>query len=188
MSLQRNKKELLSTIEHSHYLPILGSLLIGFIIAWSVRKPWFQEATYEMHNTAPVLARDLPLEKETAPEANEGPAQNYGEFQPLIETPPAPETVERNSKLPRPELFVKTTPTKDGYLLSFSITNFTIWTDGHLILKQTNKEVEKVFASPYFLEENMFGENTELELQLVTPEGKYITTAWTMLAEKITNE
>jgi hypothetical protein len=71
-------------------------------------------------------------------------------------------------------------------LLSFSVTNFTIGTDGYLVLQQNDKEVTKVFASPYFIDEDMFVAEDELQLQLVTPDGKYITTAGTLFAEKIT--
>jgi hypothetical protein len=108
MSLHRNTQEVIKTIEHSDYLAVLGSLLVGFVIAWTIRQPGFQDsATYDMHGTAPQLARDLPA----LIEGEEKPTPTYGEFQPLIETAPAPETVERNTKLPRPELFTKTTPT-----------------------------------------------------------------------------
>ena len=103
MSLHRNTQEVIKTIEHSDYLAVLGSLLVGFVLAWTIRQPGFQDS-YDTHGTAPVLARDLPALIE-----EEAPA--YGEFQPLIETAPAPETVERNTKLPRPELFTKTTAT-----------------------------------------------------------------------------
>jgi hypothetical protein len=70
-------------------------------------------------------------------------------------------------------------------LLSFSVTNFTIGTDGYLVLQQNDKEITKVFASPYFIDEDMLLPEDELQLQLVTPEGKYITTAGALFAEKI---
>gem|GEM_PF-5272678 len=136
MSLHRNKKEILATVEQSHYLPILGSLLIGFIIAWSVRQPGFHEQpTYDSHGAATLLARDLPVrEADTLGEENKKPAHDFGEFQPLVAEKPEIKTIEWNSALPRPELFVKTTPTDGGHLISFSTNNFTIGNNGYLVL------------------------------------------------------
>ncbi len=144
-----------------------------------VRQPWSAPtAEFATHGSAPVAARDLPQR-----EPDTQPAPTHGEFQPLVEEKPEINTVERNNALPRPELFVKTTPTDDGYLLSFSTNHFIVWVDGYLVLMQDDKQVGKVFASPYFVVDV-----TNLEVVLVNQVWAHISINWKSITEKVTAE
>jgi hypothetical protein len=187
--MTRNKKALVQEVEHNHYIPVVASLFIWFIIAWSVRQPGFQKNDAENTHGAPTVqeARDLPTITtnditETEPTDT---VLAYGEFQDLLEPTPTPEEVERNSKLPRPEIFVKTVPTEGGYVLSFSTNNFVVGTDGYLVLTQDGNEKTKIYASPYFLAEDIVTASTDMNVMLVNPKGAIIKNDWSVVSEHL---
>lgn len=174
MKLHRNNKAVVGYIEHSTVFPVLASLLIWFVLAWSIVRPWFTEPAGEFLHGAAPLAREVrdPLIDDAA-----APSEKlYGEFLPLEETvPPSPWTVERNKALPAPELFVKTTPTDGGYLLTFSTNNFAVGTDGYLVLTKDGKPDHRIYASPYFIADGLRNQAESLAVHLMNNNNEIIT-------------
>lgn len=138
-----------------------------------------------MHGAAPMIARELPSLEVVSDVAKE-PAHAYGEFQDLIEEPAPEETVERNNKLPTPELFVKSTATDGWYLLSFSTNNFVVGTDGYLLLKKNDTTFTKIFASPYFLSEK--DAKGTIHIVVANTEGKIFNNKGDEFSEEVSFE
>lgn len=174
MSLHRNNKAIVGYIEHSTVFPVLASLLIWFVLAWSIVRPWFTEPAGEFLHGAAPLAREV---REAVIDDAAAPSEKlYGEFLPLEETtPPSPWTAERNSALAAPELFVKTTPTNGGYLLTFSTNNFAIGTDGYLVLTKNGQPDHRIYASPYFIADRLRNQAEYLSVQLMNNHDEIIT-------------
>ncbi len=167
MITHRNKNQIVSMIEHSHYIADLWSLLIWFTLARSIWQPGFHTKP-EFSNTNQLLTRELPTETEEATVVKEEHA--VAEDEPVAAVVFDPEAV-------NPELFIKTKPTTDWYLIYFTTSDFTIWRDGSIVLYQDNQPVTKLFWSPHYISNTFIEASSDISID-------FVDEAWNKLNKK----
>lgn len=160
MITHRNKNQIVSMIEHSDYIAVLWSLLIWFTLAWSIWQPGFHTKP-EFTHTNQLLTRELPAHQAVAEVIKEEHAA--AEEEPRAALVFDPDAVNQ-------ELFLKTKPTDDWYLLYFTASDFTIWRDGAIVLYQDDQPVTKLFWSPYYISNTFITASTDISVGLVDSE------------------
>lgn len=172
MHTHRNKRYLIAMVEHSDYIAVLWSLLIGFTIAWALRQPGFHQQPFAEHSAAPALERDLPdttIHTDGAEQTN----PQYGEFLPLEDDKPTAAAWDNHR--PIPEIFTKVKAVEWGYLVSFAVSNFEVESDWFVIVQQDEKPIARIYASPYFIANEVAQASSNLAFLLANSDGAPLT-------------
>lgn len=173
MHTPRNKTSVIRLIDHSDTIAVIGSLILWFMLARTFWNPTKQKSIV---NNDALLVRSLPdtltnQEHAAAPEQNNSLVQEWVESEEEIPAPLVydPEQIS-------PELFVKTRASGEGYLISFTTEHFTIGKDGYVLLYQDDKEVTKLYASPYYISKTFIQQSTDIGIWMTNLQGEKIGT------------